>query len=213
MDIFYLCSQPLLAFRVSPLSLTGLLAAWLVTSQSHLGICSSCGLFFHCRDRYITLQSLCFIHSSSNIWLLEGQELCVLLFMSLLVLLQCTAWDWHCPDLQAVFSHQGKVYESVFSARFLWSFICGKNRALAVPEGLGEALCGWGESWRGPRCGRHFRPREPWGKSTGASNTAWEGHLPKLRVFLRKRQRKMRLGRKGIGFLCYTERSFSLCPA
>lgn len=100
--------------------------------------------------------------------------------------------EWHCPDLQAVFSHQGKVDESVLSAKFL----CSKKRALAVPEGLSEALCGWGESWRGPHCGRHFKPREPWGKSTGASNTAWEGHLPKLRAFLRKRQRKMRLGRK-----------------
>lgn len=168
-----------------------------MTSQSHLGICSSCGLFFHCWDCYITLQSLCFIHSSSNIWPLEGQELCVLLiYVSFSSASLYSLREWHCPDLQAVCSHQGKADESVLSARFLWAFVYSKKRSLAVPEGLGKALCGWGESWKGPRCGRHFRPREPWGKSTGASDTAWEGHLTKLRVFLRKRQRKMRLGRK-----------------
>lgn len=139
----------------------------------------------------------CFIHSSSNIWPFEGQELCVLLiYVSFSSAAVHSLREWHCPDRQAVCSHQGKVDESVLSARFCGHLYAAKREFSAVPEGLSEALCGWGESWRCPHCVRHFRPKVPWGKSTGASNTAWEGHLPKLKVFLRKRQRKMRLGRK-----------------
>lgn len=173
-------------------SLTGLLAPWLVTSQSHLGICSSCRLFFHCRGRYITLQSLCFIHSSSNIWPLEGQELCVLLIcVSLSSASVYRLREWHCPDLQAVCSHQGRVDESVLSARFLWAFVYSKKRALAVPEGLAKPCVVEGNPEEAHVVVGISGPGNLEGKAQGLQT-----HLPKLRVFLRKRQRKMKLGRK-----------------